>query len=97
MQLIMGNISLGTEGINDILSAGDEETVVKDNEIVAKGENLEGQVEFNDRKVIKNFDKIVDKLKIVTVNVWTDEKGHIISIQFYYTDDESFFVGTKSA
>ncbi len=53
-------------------------------------------MEFTDKKVIKNYDHIIDKLKIVTVNIWTNEKGHINTLQSFYTDGESFFIGGKS-
>ena len=54
-------------------------------------------MEFSDKKVIKNYDQIFYKLKIVTICVWTSEKGYIVAFQFYYTDGDSFFVGAKSA
>jgi hypothetical protein len=43
IQLIMGNISVGGEGMEDLLSIGDED-IVKDDDLVVKGENIEGQV-----------------------------------------------------
>ncbi len=39
----MGNISVGGEGMEDLLSIGDED-IVKDDDLVVKGENIEGQV-----------------------------------------------------
>jgi hypothetical protein len=92
----MGNISVGGEGMEDLLSIGDED-VVKDDDLVVKGEDVEGQVEFSDTKAIPHCDKLTHKLKIVTLNVWTSDKGYITALQFYYTDGDSFFVGKKSA
>ncbi len=42
-----------------------------DGDVVIKGESLEGEVAFTDNKVIPNYDQIVNKLKIITINIWT--------------------------
>lgn len=70
---------------------------MRDDDLPSKGESLEGQREFSDLKVISNCYKLTHRLKIITLNVWTSDKGHITALQFYYTEGESFYVGKKSA
>ena len=51
---------------------------------------------FSDVRNIANCDKVVDRLRIVMLHVWTSDKGYIMALQFYYTNGEAFFVGKKS-
>ena len=46
--------------------------------------------------MVRNFDMVKGKVKIVTVNVWVDGKFGITAVQCFYTDDERFFIGQKS-
>lgn len=57
---------------------------------------MEGQRVWSDVGVVRNFDMVRGKVKIVTVNVWVDGKLGITAIQCFYTDDERFFIGQKS-
>ena len=63
--------------------------------VISKGSDMPEQAPFDDHSITEGTD--TKRIKIVSVNVWFNEKRQICAFQGIYTDGKDFFIGSKTS